>query len=106
MSIHDYPIEKLLHLYRQMLLVREFELRAISERRAGLIPGFIHSCVGQEATAAGVWRIESCACCVASAGLRSYWSRIPSPIQPPGRVRQSSRTPSWRFARARADLWD
>ena len=53
MSIHDYPIEKLLHLYRQMLLVREFELRAISERRAGLIPGFIHSCVGQEATAAG-----------------------------------------------------
>ena len=53
MSIHDYPIEQLLHLYRQMLLVREFELRAISERRAGLIPGFIHSCVGQEATAAG-----------------------------------------------------
>ena len=53
MSIHDYPIGKLLHLYRQMLLVREFELRAISERRAGLIPGFIHSCVGQEATAAG-----------------------------------------------------
>src|SRR5512136_721981 len=36
-----------------MLLVREFELRAIAERRAGLIPGFIHSCVGQEATAVG-----------------------------------------------------
>jgi len=36
-----------------MLLVREFELRAINERRAGLIPGFIHSCVGQEATAVG-----------------------------------------------------
>jgi acetoin:2,6-dichlorophenolindophenol oxidoreductase subunit alpha len=36
-----------------MLLVREFELRAIEERRRGLIPGFIHSCVGQEATAVG-----------------------------------------------------
>jgi pyruvate dehydrogenase E1 component alpha subunit len=36
-----------------MYLVREFELRAINERRAGLIPGFIHSCVGQEATAVG-----------------------------------------------------
>jgi pyruvate dehydrogenase E1 component alpha subunit len=36
-----------------MVLVREFELRAIEERRAGLIPGFIHSCVGQEASAVG-----------------------------------------------------
>jgi TPP-dependent pyruvate/acetoin dehydrogenase alpha subunit len=53
MSIQEYSTDKLLHLYRQMLLVREFELRAISERRAGLIPGFIHSCVGQEATAVG-----------------------------------------------------
>ncbi len=53
MPITDYPIEKLLSLYRQMLTVREFELRAINERRAGLIPGFIHSCVGQEATAVG-----------------------------------------------------
>ncbi len=36
-----------------MVLIREFELRAINERRGGLIPGFIHSCVGQEATAVG-----------------------------------------------------
>ena len=43
----------LLEFYRQMALIREFELRAINERRAGLIPGFIHSCVGQEATAVG-----------------------------------------------------
>ena len=42
-----------LSLYRRMVLIREFELRAINERRAGLIPGFIHSCVGQEATAVG-----------------------------------------------------
>ncbi|MEJ5198348.1 MAG: thiamine pyrophosphate-dependent dehydrogenase E1 component subunit alpha [Anaerolineae bacterium] len=53
MAITDYPKSTLLHLYRQMYLVREFELRAINERRAGLIPGFIHSCVGQEATAVG-----------------------------------------------------
>lgn len=53
MPIQDYSPTMLLHLYRQMYLVREFELRAINERRAGLIPGFIHSCVGQEATAVG-----------------------------------------------------
>ncbi len=48
-----YSIELLSELYRRMTLVREFELRAIEERRGGLIPGFIHSCVGQEATAVG-----------------------------------------------------
>ncbi len=53
MKITDYPVAQLLELYRKMLAVREFELRAINERRAGLIPGFIHSCVGQEATAVG-----------------------------------------------------
>jgi pyruvate dehydrogenase E1 component alpha subunit len=36
-----------------MVMIRQFELRAIHERRSGLIPGFIHSCVGQEATAVG-----------------------------------------------------
>jgi acetoin:2,6-dichlorophenolindophenol oxidoreductase subunit alpha len=48
-----YSKDQLLDFYRQMVKVREFELRAINERRAGLIPGFIHSCVGQEATAVG-----------------------------------------------------
>jgi len=47
------PRELLAELFRRMTLIREFELRAIQERRDGLIPGFIHSCVGQEATAAG-----------------------------------------------------
>jgi TPP-dependent pyruvate/acetoin dehydrogenase alpha subunit len=51
--ITDYPQEQLLEFYHRMLLIREFELRAINERKAGLIPGFIHSCVGQEATAVG-----------------------------------------------------
>ncbi|MBX7234965.1 MAG: thiamine pyrophosphate-dependent dehydrogenase E1 component subunit alpha [Caldilineales bacterium] len=42
-----------LDLYRRMLLIRQFELRAINERKSGLIPGFIHACIGQEATAVG-----------------------------------------------------
>jgi TPP-dependent pyruvate/acetoin dehydrogenase alpha subunit len=48
-----YPRALLTELFEKMTLVRQFELRAIEERRAGLIPGFIHSCVGQEATAVG-----------------------------------------------------
>ncbi len=49
----DYSIPQLTDFYRRMVTIRQFELRAIHERRSGLIPGFIHSCVGQEATAAG-----------------------------------------------------
>jgi len=49
----QYPKDLLSELFRLMFLVREFEVRAIAERRGGLIPGFIHSCVGQEATAVG-----------------------------------------------------
>ncbi len=52
-TISQYPKPLLGELFRRMTLVREFELRAIAERRGGLIPGFIHSCVGQEATAVG-----------------------------------------------------
>jgi len=46
-------MELLAEMFRRMNMVREFELRAIEERHGGLIPGFIHSCVGQEATAVG-----------------------------------------------------
>lgn len=52
-NLKQYSKPLLSRFYRQMTLVREFELRAIEERRNGLIPGFIHSCVGQEATAVG-----------------------------------------------------
>lgn len=48
-----YEPTLLIDMFRLMNLIREFELRAIEERRGGLIPGFIHSCVGQEATAVG-----------------------------------------------------
>jgi pyruvate dehydrogenase E1 component alpha subunit len=51
--LNDYSVELLAEMFRRMTLVREFELRAIEERHGGLIPGFIHSCVGQEATAVG-----------------------------------------------------
>jgi TPP-dependent pyruvate/acetoin dehydrogenase alpha subunit len=53
-QLKNYSKHELLEFYRQMRLIREFELRAINERRSGLIPGFIHSCVGQEATAVGM----------------------------------------------------
>ncbi len=48
-----YFPDRLAEMFQRMTMVREFELRAIQERRGGLIPGFIHSCVGQEATAVG-----------------------------------------------------
>jgi pyruvate dehydrogenase E1 component alpha subunit len=48
-----YPKDQLLYFYRQMVTIRQFELRAIQERQTGLIPGFIHPCIGQEATAVG-----------------------------------------------------
>ena len=51
--LEAYSPELLAELFRRITLVRQFELRAIEERRGGLIPGFIHSCVGQEATAVG-----------------------------------------------------
>ena len=51
--LKNYSPELLGEMFRRMTLVREFELRSIEERRGGLIPGFIHSCVGQEATAVG-----------------------------------------------------
>jgi pyruvate dehydrogenase E1 component alpha subunit len=52
-ELSEYPLDLLSEMFRRMTLVREFELRAIEERHGGLIPGFIHSCVGQEATAVG-----------------------------------------------------
>lgn len=53
MDLTTYSKDLLAELFRRMVVIRQFELRAINERRGGLIPGFIHSCVGQEATAVG-----------------------------------------------------
>ena len=45
---------ELLRYYRDMLLIRRFEERAAELRMAGLIPGFLHPYIGQEAVAVGV----------------------------------------------------
>ena len=46
--------DEVLELYRRMVLIRRFEERAAQLRAAGLIPGFLHPSIGQEAVAVGV----------------------------------------------------
>jgi TPP-dependent pyruvate/acetoin dehydrogenase alpha subunit len=41
-------------LYRNMVLIREFELKAREVFRNGRMPGFIHVYIGEEAVATGV----------------------------------------------------
>jgi pyruvate dehydrogenase E1 component alpha subunit len=55
-SVRDTNLstERLLRLYRDMLLIRRFEEKAAELRMAGLIPGFLHPSIGQEAVAVGV----------------------------------------------------
>ena len=43
-----------LRLYEQMVLLRQFELAAQKNYKAGRMPGFIHLYVGEEAVAVGV----------------------------------------------------
>jgi acetoin:2,6-dichlorophenolindophenol oxidoreductase subunit alpha len=45
--------EEILELYSAMVLIRRFEERAAELRQAGLIPGFLHPYIGQEAVAVG-----------------------------------------------------
>jgi TPP-dependent pyruvate/acetoin dehydrogenase alpha subunit len=49
-----YPRDFLLSLYRRMLLIRHFEDRVKALFLEGIMPGTIHQCQGQEATAVGV----------------------------------------------------
>jgi TPP-dependent pyruvate/acetoin dehydrogenase alpha subunit len=49
-----YDREFLLGLYQRMLLIRQFEDRVKSLFLEGIMPGTIHQCQGQEATAVGV----------------------------------------------------
>jgi TPP-dependent pyruvate/acetoin dehydrogenase alpha subunit len=46
--------ELILSLYRSMVLIREFEMKARQIFRAGRMPGFIHVYIGEEAVATGV----------------------------------------------------
>lgn len=45
--------EKKIDIYKAMKKVRNFELRAMDMYTRGEMPGFLHSCVGQEATVSG-----------------------------------------------------
>jgi len=49
-----YDRDFLLGLYQRMLLIRQFEDRVKSLFLEGIMPGTIHQCQGQEATAVGV----------------------------------------------------
>lgn len=46
--------ERLLHLYRTMLLMRRFEEEIVNQYRRGTVPGSAHVYIGQEAIAAGL----------------------------------------------------
>ncbi len=50
----DYPREFVIDLYRRMVLIREFEEGVKFLFLEGSMPGTIHQCQGQEATAVGV----------------------------------------------------
>lgn len=53
-SMGKYSKELILKLYRTMMLIREFELKAKEVFRSGRMPGFIHVYIGEEAVATGV----------------------------------------------------
>ncbi len=46
--------QQLVDLYTTMLTIRRFEERVVQEFRKGLVPGFVHSYIGEEAIATGV----------------------------------------------------
>src|ERR1700730_2519440 len=48
------PLDAQLGRYRQMRRIREFESRTAVLYRDGVVPGFVHLSVGQEAVAVGV----------------------------------------------------
>lgn len=54
MDIQKYPREFLLDLYRRMVRIRQFEERVKLLFLEGVMPGTIHQCQGQEASAVGV----------------------------------------------------
>ncbi|MBX6378108.1 MAG: hypothetical protein IRY95_06105, partial [Clostridia bacterium] len=53
MELSDLPRQRALALYETLFLIRRFEERVARLFAQGAIPGFIHLCLGQEATATG-----------------------------------------------------
>lgn len=54
MTLKDYSPELLLEMHRKMMLIRTFEERVKYLFLQGIMPGTIHQCQGQEASAVGV----------------------------------------------------
>jgi pyruvate dehydrogenase E1 component alpha subunit len=54
MTLKDYSPELLLDMHRKMVLIRRFEERVKYLFLQGIMPGTIHQCQGQEASAVGV----------------------------------------------------
>lgn len=52
--VHSVPPDVLLKMYEQMLVIRNFEEKAIELFEHNLIRGNIHPCIGQEAVSVGV----------------------------------------------------
>ena len=50
----DLSNEKLIEMYRTMKKIREFETKAAELFAEGIIPGFVHLYIGEEAVATGV----------------------------------------------------
>jgi TPP-dependent pyruvate/acetoin dehydrogenase alpha subunit len=48
------PADQRLAIYRSMVLIREFEEQVRRLAAAGMVPGLVHLCAGQEATAVGI----------------------------------------------------
>jgi TPP-dependent pyruvate/acetoin dehydrogenase alpha subunit len=48
--------EDLKDMYRKMVLIRVFEERMVEQKEKGLISGFVHVGIGQEATQVGIWK--------------------------------------------------
>jgi acetoin:2,6-dichlorophenolindophenol oxidoreductase subunit alpha len=55
-SAISLPRGRLLQFLGEMLVIRRFEEKVIERFRAGELAGFLHACIGQEATAVGVCR--------------------------------------------------
>ncbi len=53
-SFKGIPKSVLTEMYTQMEEIRQFELKSVDLYQAGELPGFLHSCLGQEAAAVGV----------------------------------------------------
>lgn len=53
-SVKGVPKDVLKAMYTKMEEIRQFELKSVELYQEGELPGFLHSCLGQEAAAVGV----------------------------------------------------